>query len=74
MQGWSGSYRGRVGWVMQQNNLKNDSPQNQDFTSLKSFWKGYNAFYQSNYQKNMPSLTLSRKQLTIFFVKKRQNT
>ena len=38
--GWSESYRGGVGWVMQENNLRNDSPQNQDLTQPKSILEG----------------------------------
>ena len=37
MQGLGGSYRGRVGWVMQQKNLKNHSPQNQYLTPQNHF-------------------------------------
>ena len=39
MQGLGGSYRSRVGWVMQ--HLKYDSPQNQYLTPQNHFWKGY---------------------------------
>ena len=40
LERWGGSYRGRLGWVIQQSNLKDDSPQHQDLTSPKSFLKG----------------------------------
>ena len=38
--GWGGSYRVGVGWFLQENNLKNDSPQNQDLTQPKSILEG----------------------------------
>ena len=126
-----------VGWVMQENNLKIDSPQNQDLTPPKSIFEGVQnpsfeykknkyiilllqLYYIPNYikkllpdapciknfngmiitlvsreksrkvacvlngtemlstkattNKNMPSPTLSRKQLIIICQKKRQNT
>ena len=41
MLGWGGSYRGRVVWEScSKTSLKNDSPQNQDFTPPKSFLEG----------------------------------
>ena len=41
MQELSGASHTGVGWVMQKNNLKTDSPQNQDLTPPKSFLEGY---------------------------------
>ena len=38
--GWSESYRGGVGWGHAVNNLRNDSPQNQDLTQPKSILEG----------------------------------
>ena len=64
MQGW-------VGHVVKQ--PKNDIPQNQDLTPPKSFLKGVQCFLPKQLPKN-PSPTLFRKQLTIIFQKKRQNT
>ena len=40
MQGLSGVSHTGAGWVMQKNNLKIDSPQNQDLTPPKSSLEG----------------------------------
>ena len=40
MQGLSGVSHTGLGWLMQKNNLKNDSPWNQDFSPSKSSLEG----------------------------------